>query len=57
MCIALRVLGIVQTFLLSETTDIPTGPIGEVWRTDAECIKEMVLGAESLSGNGVTETV
>lgn len=43
MCIAIRVLGILQPFLLSQTTNIPTGSIEETWRTDAEYIKEMVL--------------
>ena len=43
MCIAKRVLGTLQPFSLSETTNIPRGSVGEALRTDAECIKEMVL--------------
>jgi hypothetical protein len=41
--IAKRVLGIFQSFSLSETTNIPRGSIGEAWRADTEWIKEMVL--------------
>ena len=43
MCTAIRVLGAFQPFSLFETTNIPSGSIGEAWRTVAESIKEMVL--------------
>jgi hypothetical protein len=43
VCTAIRDLGAFQPFSLFETTNIPRGSIGEVWRTETERIKEMVL--------------